>query len=241
MKPKRFLLVCALLALGLSACGQPESGANAGQNDSSGQFLADRGGSPAPEGAADSMNQGESMMGVIEKVDGRSVQLKRPMLGQSVTVQLAENAKILMQADAEPSEIQKGDQVSVTGQQQGDVLNAEFVQVGSAGALGGGPMSVGAPTAPSGAPNQVQGGGENAAGSGISGTVEQVDGTKLSVKGSDGKTVTVQLAENASIRKQKQVGPEALEAGKFVIATGAQKGDSFEISEMEVLPPPGAP
>lgn len=240
MKPKRFLLVCALLALGLSACGQPQSGANTGQNDSSGEFLADRGGSPAPEGAADSM--AESMMGVIEKVDGRTVQLKRPMLGQSVTVQLAENAKILMQADAQPSEIKQGEQVTITGQQQGDVFTAEFVQVGSAGALGGGPMSVGAPAAPSGAPNTVQNaGGEDAMADGVSGTVEAVDGTKLTVKSSDGKTLTVQLAEGASIRKQKEVGPEALEAGKFVIASGSQTANGFEISEMEVLPPPGAP
>lgn len=184
---------------------------------------------------------GETMMGVIEKVDGRTVQLKRPMLGQSVTVQLAENAKIVMQADAEPSEIQKGDQVSMTGQQQGDVFNADFVQVGSAGAMGGGPLAVGAPTAPSGAPNTVQNAGESAMAGAVSGTVEAVDGGKLTVKSSDGKTLTVQLAENIAIRKQKQVGAEALEAGKFVIASGSQKASGFEITEMEVLPPPGAP
>ncbi|HEY0734603.1 MAG TPA: hypothetical protein VGD69_06830 [Herpetosiphonaceae bacterium] len=184
---------------------------------------------------------GETMMGVIEKVDGRTVQLKRPMLGQTVTVQLAENAKIMMQADAEPSEIAQGDQVSMTGQQQGDVFNADFVQVGTAGALGGGPLSVGAPNAPSGAPNTVQNGGENAQDSDLSGTVEAVDGSKLTVKTGDGKTVTVQLAQNIAIRKQKQVGPEALEAGKFVIASGSQTASGFEIAEMEVLPPPGAP
>lgn len=184
---------------------------------------------------------GETMMGVIEKVDGRTVQLKRPMLGQTVTVTLAENAKILMQADAEPSEIQKGDQVSMTGQQQGDVFNADFVQVGTAGALGGGPLAVGAPNAPSGAPNTVQNAGENAQASDLNGTVESVDGSKLTVKTGDGKTVAVQLTQDIAIRKQKQVDPEVLETGKFVIASGSQKASGFEITEMEVLPPPGAP
>lgn len=184
---------------------------------------------------------GETMMGVIEKVDGRTVQLKRPMLGQTVTVQLAENAKIVMQADAEPSEIQPGDQVSLIGEQQGDVFNANFVQVGPAGAMGGGPLAVGAPTAPSGAPNTVQSTGESAMAGAVSGTVESVDGSKLTVKTGDGKTLTVQLADDIGIRKQKQVGPEALETGKFVIASGSQKDGGFEIAEMEVLPPPGAP
>jgi hypothetical protein len=187
------------------------------------------------------MNQGSSMMGIIEKVDGKSIQLKRPMLGQTVTVQLAADAKIKMQSDAQPSEIQKGDQISATGQQQGDVYQAESVQVGPAGALGGGPMGVpaGAPAGGGGSDQLAPAGG--AEDGSLSGTVEQVDGTKLTVKTSDGKTVTVELAANAQIQKQKEVGPEALEAGKFVIASGAQKGDTFEITEMEVLPPPTAP
>ncbi|HEX6292069.1 MAG TPA: DUF5666 domain-containing protein, partial [Herpetosiphonaceae bacterium] len=181
------------------------------------------------------MNQGSQMMGVIEKVDGNSIQLKRPMLGQTVTVQLAPNAKILQQGDAQPSEIQKGDQVTVSGEQQGDVYQAGYVQVGSAGALGGGPMQVGAPTG--GGNNQLENsGGSTGAAAALTGTVEQVDGTKFTVKSSDGKTTTVQLKADAQIRKQKEFGPEVLEVGKFVIAKGEQKGSTFEITEMEVLP-----
>ncbi len=237
MKPTRFLFVCALITL--SACGQPHSAAKT--DTSSGQFLADRGGSSAA-GATDNPNQGSTVMGVIEKVNGNSIQLNRPMLNQTITVELAPNAKILQQADAQIGEIQKGDQVAVSGKQQGDLYQAEFVQIGSAGALGGGPVTVNLDGGAAHASDQLATSDNNAAPSGLlSGIVEQVDGTKITVKSSDGKITTVQLVEHAHVRKQKQFGPEALEAGKFVIATGAQKDGTFEIAEMEVLPPPVAP
>lgn len=239
MKPKGFLLVCALLAWGLSACGQTQSQANAGQDNAPSQFLADRGGSPAPESAR-LMDEGSTIMGVIEKVDGSSIQLNRPMLGQTVTIKLAPDAKILMQADAQPSELQTGDQVMLMGEQQGDVYQAHTVQIGTAGTLGGGPVAIPAPGSTQGQMDQAAITGDSVMSGALAGTVVAVDGATFTLKSGDGKTIAVQLMDNAQLRKQKQFGPEALETGRFVIARGAQKDDTFEATEIEVLPPPGA-
>jgi hypothetical protein len=236
MQATRLLLIGALLALGLSACAQPMRSTDAGPASASGEFFVDRAASPA---AAPASGQGSIMAGIIENVNGNTLSLKRPMTGQTVSVRLTADTKILQQAEAQPSDIQKGDQVAVSGTQEGSIFQAEFMQIGPAGALGGGPISLpllDSSEQPAASADIVS--GEAGA---ISGTVEQVDGTTVTMKKPDGKTVMVQLAPHAGIRKQRQFGAEALAAGHFVIANGSQNGHSFEVSRIEVLPPPSVP
>jgi hypothetical protein len=251
MMVKRIIVVCALLALGLTGCAQPTADVQTanqaeGHAHTEGEghtsiesdhthdptgFLAER----AKETTEDS-----TIAGIIEKIEGGAISLKRPVLEQTVTVQLTSNTKIVQQAEAQAEEIRKGDKVSAFGKQASDVFQAEFVQIGLPGVLsGGGPVSMPLPGS-SGQPVPEKD-TLFAEGDSVTGTVEQVDGTKITIKSANGAIVTVQLGPNTGIRKQKQLGPEALVPGNFVIANGEAKEHGFEASDLEVLPPPSAP
>lgn len=244
-------LIFALLILALSACGTgnsaPTTGANTGagntNDQASNQFLTDRNGGTPVAGGTTGMNA--PTIGIVQQVQGTTIKLLDPMSKQEKSIQLAPNATISMQGDIKASDIQAGDEITAVGTQSGDAFQASMVQVGKTGMMGGPVVIGGAPAGSSGG-NQLAGSGGNAAplpggGSSISGTVDQAQGEKIVVKTSDGKSVTVQLASGAQIRKQLQIKPEQIETGKLVVANGTQNGSTFEASSLEVLPAPPAP
>lgn len=249
---KRIVVVCALMALGLSACSQPTGNVQPASQaeghahtDGEGHTNIESDHSHDPDGflaeRVRETTEDSTMAGIIEKVEGNTVSLKQPLLGQTVTVQLTADTKIVQQAKVQIEEIRPGDQVTAFGKQEqaGDVFQADFVQIGLPSVLSSSPVSMPLPGS-SGQPVPEKD-TLFAEGDSITGTVERVDGTKISVKSADGKTMTVQLGPDAGIHKQKQFGPEGLIPGNFVIANGEAKEHGFEVSDLEVLPPPNVP
>jgi hypothetical protein len=71
-------------------------------------------------------------------------------------------------------------------------------------------------------------------GQGISGTVESIDGSTLSLKLNDGSTVKVSLAADGVVRHQVEGTIADVKVGERVVAIGAQSGDSFAATAIQV-------
>jgi preprotein translocase subunit YajC len=91
-----------------------------------------------------------------------------------------------------------------------------------------------------GAPAQIplgQGGagqGAGGRGRGLNGTVASVSGDTISLTTRDNQTVTVKLASGATVRKQVDAQLSDIKQGEQVIAFGAQNGNTFEASSIQV-------
>lgn len=187
------------------------------------------------------MNQNPPTIGIVQTIKDNSITLLEPMSQQQKTISVASDATIRMQGSITVGELALGDQVTMFGKLSNDQFQADIVQIGNAGVMGG-PISIGGPHDQTGPNNMVgQPGGTPNLGDSLNGTVEKVDGSSFVVKSSDGKTVTVQLSSNGSIRKEKKIGLAELETGKLIVAKGTDKNGAFEANDIEVLPAPGAP
>ncbi|GAB4211233.1 MAG: hypothetical protein OHK0022_45530 [Roseiflexaceae bacterium] len=187
------------------------------------------------------MNQNPPTIGIVQTIKDNSITLLEPMSQQQKTIAVASDATIRMQGSITLSELAAGDQVTAFGTLNSDQLQADMVQIGNSGVMGG-PITIGQAPAPSGGNNVVgQPGSAPSLGQSVTGTVEKVEGAQFVVKSSDGKSITVQLKSNGSIRKEKKISLAELETGKLIVAKGVDKNGAFEANDIEVLPAPGAP
>lgn len=238
-------LLFALILCGLSACGT-STGTGTANNppanqNAQDQFLQDRGGTPAAGGQTPNMSQNPPTIGIVQKIQDNSISLLEPMSKQEKTITVASNATIRMQGPINVSDLASGDKVTAFGTLNNDQFQADIVQIGNSGVMGG-PLTVGKPHEQSSNENMVgQPGSAPSLGQSLSGVIEKVDGDQFVVKSSEGKSVTVRLSAKGSIRKEKQIKLAELETGKLIVANGSDKNGSFEASDIEVLPAPGAP
>jgi hypothetical protein len=78
-------------------------------------------------------------------------------------------------------------------------------------------------------------GGNGAGGmSGMAGTVTNVSGNTITITTRDGQTATVQLAPNATIRKQVDGQTSDITNGQQIVAFGTQNGDSFQAMTVQI-------
>ena len=78
-------------------------------------------------------------------------------------------------------------------------------------------------------------GGNGAGGmSGMAGTVTNVSGNTITLTTRDGQTATVQLAPNATIRKQVDGQTSDIQNGQQIVAFGTQNGDSFQAMTVQI-------
>src|SRR5687768_14971153 len=82
---------------------------------------------------------GPGVFGRVEKVEGRIITVSNPMDSTSTTVELAADAKVYKQVEAQLSDVKVGERITAIGKQDGDTLTAEMVQIGveeSTGVIG---------------------------------------------------------------------------------------------------------
>jgi preprotein translocase subunit YajC len=146
----------AVLGMGLvlAGCGdQAAAGSTGSQDAAKNAFLAERGGNATPgadtgtgssaSGTAVPGNQtfrAPGLFGTVEKVDANKITIKSQSDGTETVVQLADGAAIHKQSEAQAADIKEGDTVTAIGTKNGDVIEAETVEIGNAGfgAAGGG-------------------------------------------------------------------------------------------------------
>jgi hypothetical protein len=261
-----FALVLALVPTLLAACGG--QAANDSSNTSAQQqFLAERKGTPDPNYTPmpGYVAGAPGAIGIVQKVDGRNITARDPQSGSTITIHLADSAKLTTQVDATLSDVKVGDSINAAGVLEDDVLKASMVQIGGGytGAVtftsggpgdGGGSVTYGngavqVPITSSGdslsvpPPGTPGPPGTPVALSGVkaptmaSGTVEQINGEMLVIKNQDGKTTTVQVTTNTHLEKRVEIDPSKIQLGMTVIATGDQKGDIFEATAINLLQP----
>jgi hypothetical protein len=249
MNRRQFLISAVMAGGALSACGFP-GGTSGGQGqDLARQFLTERnGGTPVAIGGAPDA----PLVGFIQNVEGPRLTLKRLIEQTTITVQLAADAQIRKDVDMQLSELKAGDNVTAFGTRQGNLFQAELVQLGSgdvafdsgpiminrpAGAEAGGPVDGGG--LPAGAEaDKFIGSAPNGAPPTVTGTVEKIDGNSILLKDKSGVSTTVMLSGDAKIQRLDKVGPSELTVSAFVMAIGAQSGDLYQATEVRILPAP---
>jgi hypothetical protein len=242
MDPKR-LLPILVLALALSACGQPGAGDQAGQAQQ--QFLSERSGTPGPAGEPASATAGERpVMGVVDAVEGDKLIVKSPLDDTSTTVRLAADTEVKKQAPGRPSDIKAGELITAAGTRQGDQFKAESIDIGATARIqqfdrGGVPAEGGGPgdriiRAMPGAeaPAGVEGAGFEL----LSGTVEQVAGSTIMVKGADGAITTLELTGEVEITRQVDADRAEIRAGTTILADVTRSGSLIEARKVQILP-----
>lgn len=190
------------------------------------------------------MTQKMPVIGLVQQVEGTTIKLQDPMSGTEHTIEVGADTKIRTQGTVDISGVAVGDQVTAVGKGSGDTFEAEFIQVGSGGALSGGPVSIGGPHEQDPQGNAVvgsAGGPAEGDDQSLAGTVERVDGQQIVVKSANGTTVTLTLASGGNIQKELLIQPGQVEVGKLIIANGEQNGAAFAATDIEVLPAPPAP
>jgi hypothetical protein len=248
MNPKRRLLTFGLvLALGLSACGQPSGGDQAGQAQQ--QFLSERSGTPGPTGEpAGTAAQDLPVMGIVDSVEGDKLIVKNPFDDTSTTVQLAADTQVKKQAPGRPSDIKAGDPVTATGTRQGDQFEPESIDIGAMTRAvrferEGGAPPVGGPgnmiirSGPGdGAAGQAPLGAEGAGFELLSGTVEQVAGSTITVKDADGAITTLELSDEVKITKQVDADRAEILAGTTILADVTRSGQLIQARTVQIMP-----
>jgi hypothetical protein len=139
------------MGLVLAGCGeQAAAGSTSGQDAAKSAFLADRGGNGTPgtdtgtngtaAGTAVPGNQtfrAPGLFGTVAKVDGNKITIKNQSDGKETVVQLADGAAIRKQSEAQAADIKEGETVTALGTKNGDVIEAETVEIGNGGFGGG--------------------------------------------------------------------------------------------------------
>ncbi|HYO50907.1 MAG TPA: hypothetical protein VEW94_13735 [Chloroflexia bacterium] len=262
MKRARVSMVAAALAvIGLGAvlygCGEGGSASAPEDEAAKQQFLSERGKDATPGTMTDTISYGNGgpgsmppgIFGTVEKVDGSNISVKSDFDGKVTTLQIAADAKIHKQVDAQPSDIKQGESVMVVGDKNGEVVEARLVQIGVPDGAPGGPMVVGKPGSAGGPDKDMVGGGPVIVGGappdgGLAagpispptfGTVEKVDGNQITLKTREGDTLTVQLSDYTRLQKQAEIKASGINAGDTLTAIGTQNGDVFEATTVQII------
>jgi hypothetical protein len=247
---RKIIGIGALLAIMLSGCAQP--GADGAQEAAAREFLTERNdGTPVALGAAD----GPTTVGVIERVDGRTLTLKRPFDNTSETIELADDVRISQQLPASRAALTVGQRATALGVRSGETLDAQAIQLGEDALGPGGVVHVGPGVGPAGAepqsrPLQIQPGASGQPGdtmiggdaatqdAPVSGVIERVDGEALTLKQDDGASATVRLSATTQISERREAGRDALQPGQLVLASGTRSDGRLRAAQIELLPSP---
>jgi hypothetical protein len=84
-----------------------------------------------------------------------------------------------------------------------------------------------------------QGGGQGGGfrggnGGGVAGMVSSVSGNTITLTTRDGQTTTVQLAADATVRKQVDGQLSDITAGQQIVAIGTQSGGTFQATSIQI-------
>jgi hypothetical protein len=81
-----------------------------------------------------------------------------------------------------------------------------------------------------------QGGGQGGGfrGGGVTGMVSAVSGNTITVTTRNGQTMTVQLADQGTVRKQVDGQLSDIKAGDQIVAFGTQNGDTFQATNIQI-------
>ena len=88
-----------------------------------------------------------------------------------------------------------------------------------------------------GGQNGGQGGGQGGGGfrgGGVAGTISAVSGNTITLTTRNGQSAKVQLAADGKVRKQVDGQLSDLTVGEQVVAIGAQSGDTFQATSIQV-------
>ncbi|HJZ48962.1 MAG TPA: hypothetical protein VKE41_17420 [Roseiflexaceae bacterium] len=79
-----------------------------------------------------------------------------------------------------------------------------------------------------------QGGGFRGQGGGLAGTISAVSGNTITITTRNGQSMKVALAADGKVRKQVDGQLSDLTVGEQVVAIGAQSGDTFQATSIQV-------
>src|SRR5438874_1360618 len=141
------LLGLALLLSGCGAANGTGTGSESANNKARDQFLAERGAGATPGVVTGTLTPRASspnidldrrgVMGTVTEINGNKLVVDSPMDHVQTTITVKGDARVVRQAGAKASDIKKGDTITVSGKKNGDVIEAELVQIGDTGAAGG--------------------------------------------------------------------------------------------------------
>ncbi|HEY0737047.1 MAG TPA: DUF5666 domain-containing protein [Herpetosiphonaceae bacterium] len=251
MTKRLHILIALVLSLGLSACGMP-GGNTSGEQDQQqarDEFLTERGGTAVAGGPSENT----PLAGTVERVDGQTIVMKNMEdNNKELMIQLTSDTKIQQDMQIKPADIKVGDPITAFGMKNGEVIQADIVQIGnddmmggegvtiesgtSAGAEGSVEASegVGAAPAPGGSAD-MPGGTQPQQ---VTGTVESVEDTKIVVKQSDGSLATIESTSATEIHKQGEAKVTDIQAGSMIMVSGVRDGDNFQATQVRLLPAP---
>ena len=69
---------------------------------------------------------------------------------------------------------------------------------------------------------------------GVAGTVSSVSGNTITITTRGGQTLKIELAADGKVRKQVDGQLSDITAGEQIVATGAQSGDTFQATSIQV-------
>ena len=266
------LSLVALLGSGLLLAGCGDQAASVSATDQAAakqQFLGTRSADSTPgtasgtPGTAGFGGRAPGVFGSIVSVSGNKITIKSQLDGADTVVQLGDGAPVLKQATAQLSDIKEGETVTATGTKNGDVVEAQVVQIGNAGlgGFGGGRgFGGGAGGGFNGTPgaggrfggfNGTPGTGRqrgangtpgpNAAGtpgvprSFVSGTVTKVDGNTVTVNMANNTVSTFTVTSTTRLQNEVKIQIGDLKTGDNIVAAGQQNGDVFDATSIQVV------
>lgn len=130
MNKERIVWIVALfIAAGIAFFGGQQLGVGQGRQEraqAAQAFFANRGnGSGAP-------NAGRGVTGTVSAINGTTITLSERN-GTTASVELAAGGVVRKQVDGQLSDIKVGDRIVAIGQQSGNVIQAQTIQVGGFG------------------------------------------------------------------------------------------------------------
>ena len=190
---------------------------------------------PVPSGRFGS-NGGPNVFGTVQSINGSTLTIQGPRNGGSITVTLNSGTSIRKQVEKTIGDVKSGESIVAFGQEDGGVLQARQIQLGTAAAATLPPGGAGgAGRAGNGDGGRAGNGGTRAAGAAVvSGTVDGVSGDTISVKKADGTSAQVQLATNGRILEQTSASPSDIKRGDLVIVNGSRQGDSVTATSIDI-------
>lgn len=268
MYRSQFVLAGLTVALvGLTSCGQASTSGGDQSQQAGQQFLNERGGTTtagASGQGASAAPQDAPVMGMVAQLDGEKLLVKDPFNNSTTTVLLASDVKFKKQVPGKPADLKPGDKFMSFGMRKGDTFEPEALDIGLV--IGGPAMSFSnegpggaagnttnqAVPGPGGAPasgptgagstgtGPVMGQGGDMPGP-ISGTIESVDGNKITVKTSDGQTLSMVLTDKVQIHVQADAQRDEFKTGKMILAEVTRNGQEIKASQVNLLPEPPQP
>lgn len=183
-----------------------------------------------------------SIAGPVTAVKSNTITVKTSLspTGKAL-VKITASTSITRQTTAKRTDVKSGTCVTANGQRNSKgVVAATRLTVSKPTKGTCGPRAGARRPPRAGTPPQPQSGAQRPANAGFAaGMVSSIKGSTLSVKGRDGKTITVTLSTKTTIRKTASVKPTQvrLKECAFVRGTSADKGITVLATNINLSPP----